>query len=95
MLCCSLVALLLSQLGALFAVAKVRLFGSSGAVAVAGHVKAWSKARWMMLGGGLAAELVVAAAVMPALYAIDVPARVLGDWPSCMALLSAVSQVRR
>lgn len=88
MLCCSLIAVLLGQFGALGAAMKVRLLGGSGAMgaALAPLVAGWPAVRWLAMGGFLAAEFVIAGAVLPTLYAIDVPRHLLGAWPLCSAL---------
>ena len=93
MLCCSAIVFLLGQCGAFGAAIKAHLFGGSGTVqsALAAAVAAWGKARWLALSGALAAEFVIAAAAMPALYALDMPSQ-LGNWPVCAAVLKALAR---
>lgn len=93
MLCCTTIVLLLGQCGAFGAAIKAHLFGGAGATqsALATAVAAWGKARWFALSGALAVELAIAAAAMPALYALDLPSQ-LGNWPVCAAVLKALAR---
>ena len=88
MLCCSVIAFLLGQCGALGAAVRMRLFGGTGAMAaaLAPIVAGWSMTRWIVVGGVMAGEFALAAAAWPALYALDMPQRLLGAWPLCSAL---------
>ncbi len=88
MLCCSLIAVLLGQGGALAGAAKVRLFGGAGAVSAAlGPVVAgWSGVRWLVLGTALAGELGLSAFLLPRFFAIDSAQTALRDWPICVAV---------
>ena len=93
MLCCSVIAILLGQCGALGAAMRMRLFGGSGALAslLAPIVAGWSMTRWIVVGGVMAGEFTLAVAAWPALYALDMPQRLLAAWPLC----SAVSALTR
>ncbi|MBS0469884.1 MAG: hypothetical protein JSR60_02345 [Proteobacteria bacterium] len=75
MLCCSLFAVLLGQLGAW---AGSLRFGGARLAAFAG----WTRRHRGVLAGAFAAELILAAAALPALYGLDRAAQ-LGNWPIC------------
>ena len=96
MLCCTTLVFLLGQFGAFGAAVKAHFAGGSGTLqaALSAAVGGWSKARWLALSGALALELVVAAAALPTLYALDVPARAasFGNWPICAAVLKALTR---
>jgi hypothetical protein len=75
MLCCSLFAVLLGQLGAW--AGSLRFGGARLAV-----FAAWTRRRRGVLAGAFAVELIAAAAALPALYALDRAAQI-GSWPIC------------
>jgi hypothetical protein len=96
MFCCATLALLFGQFGAFGAAFKAHVFGGNGPLqaALSAAVGGWSKARWLALSGALTVELVVAAAALPTLYALDVPVHgaSFGNWPICAAVLKALAR---